>query len=130
MHLYNVSMAHEAALAPSAAPSAAASPISFASPSTTALPRLYCRHAPDASTSAALLRQWMQRGVARNASAEANARSRGRVGWLGKDHVAHSRRMDPFEWLYCGVQCLEEGRINASRCQRAWPELRRRSRKS
>ena len=54
-------------------------------------------------------------------------------GWLANLETRRPRwmrRVDPVEWLYCGMQCLEEGRLRSDgksvgQCQRAWPELRR-----
>lgn len=115
MHLYNISVGHEAMPAASA----------------TAEPRLHCRHAPDALSSAALLRHLVERGVARNVSDA--PRKRG-AGWLARHpHAApptssaqQQPRLDPHEWLFCGIECLEEGRGTAAKCQRAWSGLRRR----
>ena len=122
-HLLNISHVHELAVAANRAP---ATTLSFALGSGELPTRLYCRHSHDSNTSASLLREWVAAGVARNATERVDGTTRGRRGgWLAgleTRRPRHLPRVDPSEWLYCGVQCLE-GRKEA--CQRAWPDLRR-----
>lgn len=107
--------------------------------------RLYCRHAADGNASKAVLERWIEQGTARwdkplideksgtvlPASAQ---HTRFYTAWLTRHHneVANGQRkrhavvrLDPPDWLYCTLSCLEEGRMQGKRCQRGWPDLRR-----
>jgi len=105
-------------------------------------PRLRCRHARDSPTARALLSRLMASNKAQKAMT--------RGSWL--DSVADAfprseaaneaalwldlKRLDPPDWLFCGVLCIRQCKDNelgnsgeaqecGKRCQGEWPGLRR-----
>lgn len=82
------------------------------------LPRLHCRHAPDATNARVLLRSWQAAGAAATPTRPSPWLERHAKGVA----ISKGARLDPAEWLFCGITCVE----NSSACQRDWPDLRRR----
>ena len=87
---------------------------------------------------AGMLARWLDDGEAYNESERLSRADAGRIAWL-RSHPAPARPIGAGvraregaelarlggAYLFCGVDCLEGGRRAESRCQRAWPELRR-----
>ena len=87
-------------------------------------PSIYCQHSRDSPAAEALLRDWLERGIAKNSTQ--------RRGWLTHASLSYTHRTvwQPHardvlsEWLVCGVHCRAK-RDRAAPCQRAWPGMRR-----